>query len=98
MGHKEEVGLISEQVRHVLDSVGSKRSKRRDDTRKLLTHLKNIKNLERRDEYRLSELNGMTRMMSRSDRARNLLSSPLVVLLMGAVPIILQVLSMFKLV
>lgn len=97
MGQEEEIALTLEQARHALDCVPRK-LKCYNDIRQLLTRLNNIKNLERTGEYRLSELNNMTRMLSRSDRARNMLSSPVTLLLVSVVPILLQILSMLKLV
>ncbi len=98
IGRVEEIILISGQLRRALRSVHRLKSKERDDIRQFLISLKNVKNLKEVDEYDLSELREITRMLSRSDRARKLISSPFAVMLVGIIPITLQVLSMLKLV
>jgi hypothetical protein len=63
-----------------------------------LTSLRNMKNLEEKDQYTVSELKDMTRMLSRSDRVKKVLSSPYALMLVTIIPTALQILSMLKLV
>jgi hypothetical protein len=57
-----------------------------------------MKNLEEKDQYTVSELKDMTRMLSRSDRVKKVLSSPYALMLVTIIPTALQILSMLKLV
>lgn len=85
-----------EQIRRILDSMGGR--KREEDFRQFLTSLKNLRNVERRDDYSLSELNELMKILSLSDRVKEKLKSPYSVALFGIIPIVISILQLVHIV
>jgi hypothetical protein len=92
IGNPAERDIAKEQIRCILDSIGGRI--REEDFRQLLTSLKNLKNVERRDNYRLSELNKLVRILSFSDRVKQKLKSPYLVIILGIIPVIASIIQL----
>lgn len=90
IGKQAERDIIAEQIRLALDSMGGRY--RKADLRQFLIGLKNMKNIERKMEYPLSELNEMIRILSFSERMKERLKSPYFTALIGSITILLAAL------
>jgi hypothetical protein len=74
IGNRAERATLSRQVRLALDSIGG--GIREGGFRQFLIAMKNIKNIENKERYPLSDLNRMVRVLSFSERAKEWLKSP----------------------
>jgi len=93
MGKQIEMDTIAEQIKLALSSIGERKGE--GDFRNFLTAMKNLKNMEKKKEYSLSELNKMITILSFSERVKESLRSPYISILtsvaIGALAIIFEV-------
>lgn len=90
-GNPKERTIIARQIRCVLDSVGG--TFRQGDFRQLLIALKNIKDIEDKNDYPTPELSNMIRITSFSKRTKEWLGSQWFLGVVSLIPIIVTIIE-----